>query len=206
MTITETDVVQQLNKLSLIYQTAGALYKLNAPIQMMEAVSRMGEECKQTAKDMAVSYCQALDKNHVPIKRMFKDDAGKVSVKVDLVRDVDEPRFLKTMIDSKDEEGKYLYRDQFMARASDLCKVIMKQWNANPIEGVELSDYLQAGYFRGTSSTTPKMYVTIDKALEWALDGVGLSEMMPRTDELDERMAVLDSIKRACREYEVLKH
>ena len=197
MTYTEQDIVLKLNELYHIYHTMGALYKLDAHISKMIALSGMAEECKANAKSIAESFCMAQKKSNEPIKRLFKDDTGSVAIKVDLVNDVDEARFIKTLIDN--------HRDEFLARASQMCKVVMKGYNTNPIEGVTLEDFKLPGYFRSSEMSTPKMYKTIDKSIQWALDGAEISGMMPKTDELDERMALLDSIKRACRELIYLK-
>lgn len=197
MTYTEQDIVSKLNELCHIYHTMGALYRLNAGIKLVECLAERAEDCKKDAKSMAESFCMAQQKSKAPIKRMFKDDSGRVAIKVDLVSDVDEARLFKTLIDN--------HRDEFLARAPQICKFIMKGIHENPIEGVNLEDYKLPGYFRSSEMSTPKMYKTIDKSIQWALDGAEISDMMPKTDELDERMSLLDSIKRACRDLIYLK-
>ncbi len=198
MTVTEQDIVQQLNNLRRTYDILGALYTLNAPIQMFERLIDVAEGYKSNATSMAKNFCQAhKPKDGEPIKRMFKDDTGRLCVKVDLVSDVNEPRLLKVLIED--------HKEEFLARASKMCKVIMKEWNSNPIEGIILDDYKDAGYFRGTLTSTPKMYKTIEECVDWALNSVDIKRTTGMKDQLDENMAVLDSIKRECRRLEVLR-
>jgi len=196
-TYTEFDVVQELDRIDMLCEKLADMYANNYGIKDIELIVKEIEERKKLAKDMAESFCQShKPEAGEPTKRFFKSTSGRIVIKVDLVKDVDERRFIEDLLDT--------HKDEFIARSPTLCKVIMKAWNSNPVPGVILDDYKLPGYFRSTLTGAPTMYGIIDQCINWALDSVGM-QVIEDGDKLDSYMATLDSIKREVRALEHLK-
>jgi len=184
-------IVNALNELEVKYYELAAAYKADEPISVIERLAKGISSSKEEIADMARTLHEECT---------IYSDSKKLSVTCYGEHDVDSARLLMRILEDSETST------AFLARAGSLVDVRIGEFHRNPIEGINLEDYLKPDTKFKVRVDTPRSKMTrIEESINWALAGIGMEKLDNSVELMDAMDAMASYIYRGIEELRTLK-